>query len=230
MKKYEFVENETKQTPSGVTLHRIRATRHIYTLDGETVAPGDCGGWIEKEENLPQDGGEAWVSDEACVYGHAVVIGDALICGEATVSGNASVIDNARIGGKAIVTGDAQVSRDAIVWDNAKLSGHTLVTDGAFVTGDATLMGDVHLIGSAVMSGGLWENSPIQIRTSTCFLNMASYTALSISGIVKPVTEWYANNFEELWKIGGTATEKTELLHYVSILVAANYGGRGAKS
>ena len=64
-KKYEFT-GETKAW-LGHTLHRIRA---LISFEG--VKAGDLGGWIEKEENLSQDG-SAWV------YGSAVVCDEAMV-------------------------------------------------------------------------------------------------------------------------------------------------------
>lgn len=67
VKKYEFT-GETKQVElllRTVILHRIRAV-----TDFGMVKAGELGGWIEKEENLSQEG-KAWISDEAEVYGNA---------------------------------------------------------------------------------------------------------------------------------------------------------------
>ena len=77
MKKYEFT-GEVKSW-LGHTLHQIRAT-----VSFGTVNKGDLGGWIEKEDNLAQDG-DAWV------YGDARVFGDARVCGNAWVYGDAWV-------------------------------------------------------------------------------------------------------------------------------------------
>lgn len=75
---YEFT-GETKEI-KGITLHRIRATKDIK---GGGVKAGDLGGWIEKESNLSDD---AWVADDACVYGRARVSGDATIESESDYS------------------------------------------------------------------------------------------------------------------------------------------------
>ena len=88
--KFEFT-GETK-VHFGVTLKRIRALVAI----GSLVAPGELGGWIEKEENL-QVSGDAWV------YGNARVYGDAWVSGNARVYGNVLVYGNARVYGKIIV-------------------------------------------------------------------------------------------------------------------------------
>ena len=68
-KKYEFT-GETKEW-FGVALHRIRALVEIAALG---VSVGDLGGWIEKEENLSQVSGDAWVSGNALVSGNAQVL------------------------------------------------------------------------------------------------------------------------------------------------------------
>ena len=90
MKKYEFT-GETKVV-FGITLHRIRALVDIRA----GVKAGAVGGWIEKEENLDQDG-EAWVSGEARVYGKARVSGEAQVYGKAWVSGEARVSGEAQV-------------------------------------------------------------------------------------------------------------------------------------
>lgn len=101
MRKYEFT-GETKVFLNA-TLHRIRAV-----ADFGTIHAGDVGGWIEKEENLSHYG-NAWVSDDAMVFGDAIV------------RDNAIVSDNSMVFGDAIVSGNAWVRDDAMVrggkWD-----------------------------------------------------------------------------------------------------------------
>ena len=90
MRKYELTE-ETKTLADGTVLHRIRALMDISRYGVKT---GDLGGWIEKYDNLSQDG-DAFVYGNAEVYGNAWVYGDALVYGDAEVYGNAKVCDNA---------------------------------------------------------------------------------------------------------------------------------------
>lgn len=71
MKKYKLTD-ETKWL-YGRSLHRIVALRDFCN-----VKKGDKGGWIEKEDNLSQEG-ECWVYCDAWVYGNAQVCGDAKI-------------------------------------------------------------------------------------------------------------------------------------------------------
>ena len=92
MKKYSLTKN--KKEYFGITLFQIKAES-----DFGDVEKGDLGGWIEKEENLSQEG-NAWVSGDARVFGDAWVYGDARVYGDAWVSGDAWVFGNARVFGK----------------------------------------------------------------------------------------------------------------------------------
>ncbi len=99
--KYKFT-GETKEF-CGMTLNRI-----------QRISDGLIGGWIEREENLSQDGdcfvcGNAWVGGNAWVYGNARVSDDARVYGNAWVGGNARVSDDARVYGNAWVYGNAAV-------------------------------------------------------------------------------------------------------------------------
>ena len=94
MKKFELT-SEFITNIFGTKLFRIKAL-----IEFGNVKAGELGGFVEKEENLSQDG-NAWVYDNARVYG------DACVCG------NAWVYDNARVYGDACVCGDARVCGDA---------------------------------------------------------------------------------------------------------------------
>jgi hypothetical protein len=117
MKKYELTD-ETKEF-DGKTLYRIRAL-----IDFGREKAGDFGGWIEKEENLSQEG-RCWVYDDACIYRNARVLnnayvsGNANVFGDANVFGNANVFDNANVFGNACVSGNAYVFGNANVFDDA---------------------------------------------------------------------------------------------------------------
>ena len=74
----------------GKTLFQIEAVKCF----GDIVK-GQKGGFIEKESNLSQGGGNAWVSGDAKVYGNAKVSGNAKVYGNAWVSGNAEVYGDA---------------------------------------------------------------------------------------------------------------------------------------
>lgn len=81
--KYRLTD-ETKEW-CGRTLHRIEALKSFGN-----ISAGEKGGWIEKEENLSQEG-SCWVYGDAQVYGNAQVCGDAQVYGNARVYGDAQV-------------------------------------------------------------------------------------------------------------------------------------------
>ena len=71
MKKFELTA-ESKINIFGKKLFRIKAL-----ISFGDVEEGETGGWIEKEENLEQSYGDAWVYGNAMVYGNARVYGNA---------------------------------------------------------------------------------------------------------------------------------------------------------
>ena len=84
MKKYELITNT--KTRFGRKLFQIKAL-----VSFGDVKAGDLGGYIEKEENLSQDG-IAWVFDNACVCGNAQVYDTTWIHCDAQSSSNADYI------------------------------------------------------------------------------------------------------------------------------------------
>jgi hypothetical protein len=106
----------------GRKLFRIRAL-----VDFGEVKKSDLGGYIEKDGNLSQVSGDAWVSGDAQVYGDARVSGDAQVYGDARVSGDARVYGDAWVYGSAWVYGDAQVSGSAWVSGDASKSPSNII-------------------------------------------------------------------------------------------------------
>ena len=88
MKKFELT-SEFITNIFGTKLFRIKAL-----IEFGNVKAGELGGFVEKEENLSQDG-NAWVYDNARVYGDACVCGDARVYGDACVCGDARVCGDA---------------------------------------------------------------------------------------------------------------------------------------
>lgn len=76
MKKFELT-GEFVTNISGIKLSRIRALIAFGSIE-----VGEKGGFVEKEENLSQDG-NAWVSGDAEVSGDARVSGDAEVSSDA---------------------------------------------------------------------------------------------------------------------------------------------------
>lgn len=99
----------------GTTLHRIRR-----------LSDNKIGGWIEKEENLSQEG-NCWVDDNAVVYGDAKVQNNTKVSDEARVFGNAIVYNNAKVYDNAKVYGDAQVCDNAKVYGETEVHGFMLI-------------------------------------------------------------------------------------------------------
>jgi carbonic anhydrase/acetyltransferase-like protein (isoleucine patch superfamily) len=126
--KYELTNNT--KIVDNITLYQIRCITPF-----SNVTKGQLGGWIQSEANLNQDG-NAWVSDNARVYGDARVYDNARIHGDVWVYDNARVSDNAR------VYGDARVYDNAMVHGNARIHGDVWVYDNARVYGDARIHGD----------------------------------------------------------------------------------------
>ena len=81
MMKKKYILTKEKKEFLGKTLFRIKSL-----IDFRYVKKGELGGFIEKEDNLDQDG-DAWVSGNAHVSGDAWVSGDAQVYGNAQVSG-----------------------------------------------------------------------------------------------------------------------------------------------
>ena len=77
MKKFELTA-ESKINIFEKKLFRIKAL-----ISFGDVEEGETGGWIEKEENLEQSSGDAWVYGDAEVYGNARVSGNARVYGNA---------------------------------------------------------------------------------------------------------------------------------------------------
>ena len=162
-KKYELTEDSKKFY--GITLHRIRALR-----DFGGIKAGECGGWVEKEENLSHEY-NSWV------YGNARVYGDARVCGDARVHGDAQVY------GDAQVSGDAQVCGYAQVYGNARVYGDAQVCGDAQVFGDAQVYGNARVYGDAeVCSKNNWiAINNIGSRDSTTTFFMDKDKGISVS-------------------------------------------------
>ena len=112
MKKFELT-TESITNALGKKLFRIKAL-----VEFGDVKAGELGGYVEKEGNVSQDG-NAWVYEDAAVYGDAKVYEDAQVYGYAQVYGDARVYGYAQVYGDARVYGDAAFSGDARVSGNA---------------------------------------------------------------------------------------------------------------
>ena len=161
-KKYKLTE-ETINVANR-TLYRIEALR-----DFANVKKGDKGGFIEKEENLSQDG-NCWVYNDAVVFDNAVVYGDAKVFDKAEIYGNAMVFDdaivydNARIYDDVKVCGYAMVFDDAVVFDNAVVYGDAMVFDNAKIYGNAVVCDNAKVRGHCCVA----DNAKVCGNTKAC--------------------------------------------------------------
>ena len=187
MKKYELTTNT--KTCFGRKLYQIKALK-----DFGNVKAGDLGGYIEKEENLSQDG-IAWVFDNAQVFGNAYVYdnahvyGNAYVCGNAYVYGDAEVFDDARICdtaqvydtawiyGNAQIYGNACVCDNAEVFDNARVFGNAKIYGIAYVCDNAEVFDNAHVLGKAQVYDTTWIHCDAQISSNAdyiCFKGFGS--------------------------------------------------------
>ena len=143
MSKYKILYDNKIEFFGLHTLYRIRACR-----DFGNVKAGDLGGYIEKPENLSQEG-DCWVYDNARVYGNARVYSNALVYDDAEVYGDVWVYGNARVCGNACVYGDTEVYGKAWVCGNARVYGNAHVYGNARVYGNAEVYGDARVYGNA---------------------------------------------------------------------------------
>src|SRR5690554_492353 len=159
--KFELTENSIKW--KGYTLYQIKALQAFTTSSGIEISEGELGGWVEKEENLSQEG-RAWIWDNAKVCGTAKVYGDAEIWSNATICGNAKVYGNAKIYGDTITGGNAEVLGDATICGDARISGDARIYDNAEIWDAARIGGDTKVFGEAKVYG----NADIWGATKIC--------------------------------------------------------------
>ena len=171
MEKHFKLTEETIVNEAGVTLYRIEATR-----DTRHAKAGEKGGFVEREDNL---GGEAWVDNNAEVWGEAFVYCYAYVSGNARVYGRAQVYDYAWVGEDARVYDNARIYDSAYVGGHAEVHGQTevegmaAVKDEAEVTGHARVVGWAkigrrafieHLRDYCVFQGfGRWKDCPLTV-------------------------------------------------------------------
>lgn len=136
-KKYEISYNDKKiisfigDEHNPHTVFRIKAIKDIDLIG---LKAGDLGGYVEKEENLSQEG-NSWIDVDAIVFG------------------NAHIVENALIKGTSVVGGNARISGDAKVYDNARVLAHAEVNETAEIYGNAVLLGNAVISGKSKIFG-----------------------------------------------------------------------------
>lgn len=143
-KKYKLRTDLIKGN-DGHILYRIESLK-----DFSNVKKGDLGGWVEKENNLSQEG-NCWVYDNACVYDNAIVTNNATVRDEASVYGDTWVCENACVYGEAKVYDNAKIYGIACVYGESYVRGNTRVYGRALVNGKAIVDNEANICGNAVV-------------------------------------------------------------------------------
>ena len=202
-KKYKLTDESV--IVNGKTLHRIEALR-----DFGDVKKGNKGGFIEKENNLSQNG-NCWVYGNARVYDNALVYDNAKVYDYAKVYHNAKVYDNAKVYGNAWVFGnarvygDARVYCDAMVCGNADVYGIARIYGYAQVCDNADVCNNAEVYGYAQVSGNARICGDAEIASNSDYILFKNWWS---SG--RHFTWTKSNN---MWKVGcfyGTGKELIE--------------------
>ena len=254
MKKNKFkLTDETIQI-NGYTLYRIKALKYLMLTHKFPffVRKGQLGGFVEKEDNLSQDG-KCWIYNEAKVYGKAKVYNNAQVYGYAQVYGNAWVYGNAQIYGGARVCGDgeiydyAKVYNNAVIADYAKVFGNAKVFDNAIVYNTAQVFQNAQVYdrasvynnsevgGNAKINGeaSVFEFAKVdgkckvvnaEIRGYAELLNNNDYIVFHNTWSSGRYFTWTKSN--DMWKVGcfyGTGEELIEKAYKDSEESGKNY-------
>lgn len=187
MKKFELSTGD-RINWFGRTLYRIKACMDFTTASGKEVKAGDLGGYVEREQNLSQQG-KAWI------YGNAKVWGNAEVHGNAEIWGSAKVYGNVRVYGNAKVYGNAEIWDNAKVWGSAEVYGNAEVWGNAKVYGNASISSTKHIF--YITPIGKYADSLTVCRTKkrelqVCF-NFQTYDVEEFRGVIRDWDKEYAD-------------------------------------
>lgn len=160
--KYRLTENTMEY--NGKTLYQIEALRDFsFYRKGaweHSVKTGELGGWIEKEENLSQQG-NCWIAENVYVFDNAKVEHNAIITGKGIIHGNA------RVFGRAWIYCENHYKFD--ISDQAKIYGDAFIRhlnltmkDNTKIYGDAKARGygsSLSMSDNAIFCGGEMNSS-----------------------------------------------------------------------
>lgn len=193
MKKYDLIKVEDGKN---IGLFRLKALK-----DFADIKKGALGGYVEREDNLSQEG-ECWVAGDAIVFGNARVYDDAFVCG------NARVYENARVYGEAHVSGNARVFEEARVYEEAHVYEYGRVRGVARVYGDACVHGDACVRGGALVLGDARVYGEARVRGDAIVRSMKDYLVFKNWWSSGRYFTWTRSN--NLWCVGcffGTGSE-----------------------
>ena len=222
-KKYELVKDGHSINAYGHTLYRIRALK-----DFANVKKGDIGGYIEKEENLSQEG-NCWVFGNAQVSDCARVVDNAQVFGDAKIFGGAKVYGDARVYGNSSIFGNAEVFDNAVVKDYTKIFGDAKIFDSAEVFGDAKVYGITKIQGTSMIGdeGDINSNSdyinmgPIGNLYATFYIGTHDNMKIAYNQDILTIDEFITSlnrNFND-----GCKNQYIDMIEYVKgILIDGN--------
>lgn len=208
--KYAFTAY-TQKLDNGVELRKIVALK-----DFGDVKKGEVGGWLELEDNLSFDG-DAWVHDEAKVWGNAKVFEDAQVrrntqvYGNAKVYGNAQVWSNAKVYENAVVCGDTRVFGNVEVFGNARVSGHAHVSGCAKIYGNAVVSGSTQASQHVEVFGNAQVFGKTHLYGKAKVASVEDYIVFKNSWSSGRFFTWTKSN--DMWLVGcfyGTGEELIE--------------------
>ena len=164
-KKYKLTDEAIEF--DGHILHRIQALK-----DFGNVKKGDIGGWIEKEDNLSQEGNcwiypaknefelDSRVYEEAKIYGNSIIDrggseirGNAKIYDEAKVSEYNFIVGNAHVYGKATINNRCWIDGNCQIYGNAIVQNDAVITENPQIFENATVGDRAHIDGEAKIKG-----------------------------------------------------------------------------
>ena len=167
-KKYQRDKSDSIKV-NGHTLYRIVALK-----DFADVKAGDKGGYVESEDNLSHEG-DAWVYDDAKVFGKAFIYDNAKASDNAQVSGNSHIFGNSKVFGNARVRDNSHISDNSQVFGrtlvldnvrifgNAKVFGNTFVYRNAWVFDNAQVSGNSHIYGKSKVFGNAKVSDNVEV-------------------------------------------------------------------
>lgn len=139
---------------------------------GETVHQGDLGGYIQREDNLSQDG-KCWI------FQNAVAAEDAVVAG------------NAQIRDLAVIRGNALVSGSAVILDRSMVEDHAIVMAGVAEA-------DSRISGNAKITENLWTKASPSISNSLVYGDISGNVCLSSGAQVLPGQTFHNPTPDEL--------------------------------
>lgn len=182
MDKYRIID-EPITNVFGETVYQIEALRN-FVCQGRLVQKGDLGGYVQKYENLSQEG-DCWVFDNATATENAKVLGSACLSGECVVACNATISEYANIKDNAMIVGHSDIR--GFVWiggsafvsyakidDSAVIRGHTKI-DGLYDGGNDDC--GVHISGDVIVSGHtkISKNAVLKSNSDLIYIHADPY-------------------------------------------------------